>query len=279
MGFFGSDNSFDNAINNLNNNKALYNGIDLPKYQQFNPQLYNTKSYTYDTIHEDPLLKSAQMSVLAKMSGLADNGLSDVDQAGYAQARNLGNQISRSGTDAALQNAQARGVGGSGLEFAMREIANQGGAQRGQDAGLQQAADSARQRALYNQAYGNALSGMRNQDFQQNAANTDIINRYNQMNTQQRNQNQHQNADLQNNAWMYNQGLQDKNYQNQLGRADRLAGFNNQQTEIGYAQDQRRRQQQGAVFGAGGAVVGGVVGGPAGAYAGSQVGQSIGGAY
>src|SRR4051812_36244203 len=190
------DNTDEQAMQELEKNKALYGGLAPPDLAHLEgiPNLYNyvgdysPDAAQYQTISDDPRLKSYQMDNLAKLAGLADTGLSDADQLGYLKAKAAGHQLAKSGNDAAIQNAQARGVAGGGLEFALREMANQDGANRAQEAGLQQAADSARQRALYQQAYGNELSQVRGQDFSNNAANANIINQFNQMNTQARNQ-------------------------------------------------------------------------------------------
>lgn len=219
------DSSGEDALNQLKQNQRLLQGIQTPEltWKDYAPEMYSNESANYQLTNEDPLVRSAQMSYLNKMSGLADQGLTDVDQAGYQQARNQGAQLAKGGTDAAIANAQARGVGGSGMEFAMREMANQQGAQRAQDMGLQQAADSAKQRALYEQAYGNALTGVRGQDFQANKANSDVINQFNMTNTQARNQVNNQNVGMRNQAQqMNNQGKNDvsqQNFNNQMSRA------------------------------------------------------------
>lgn len=236
------DSGFNSSRAALARNRALYDAIKLPEYKEFNPELYkDLESYQYALTNEDPSLKSAQMDLLNDLAGLKDTGLSAVDEAGFMRARNEGNQLAKSGAQAAMQNAEARGVGGSGLEFAMREMASQGGAQRAQEAGLNQAAESARQRALYAQAYGQQLGNVRGQDQAHNQANTDIINRFNQMNTQQRNQTSMANTDQRNNAFQYNQGLLDKRYNNEIGKADRIAGMNNRSAEIDSAQSAQRR--------------------------------------
>lgn len=231
------DNTDDLAMEQLLKNQGLYSNLDTPKFDLSMPENYQVagelkpEDALYQTISEDPRLKSAQMSALDRLSGYAENGLSDVDNAGYAKARNQAAQIMRSGNQAALQNAQARGVGGSGLEFAMREMANQQGAQAAQEAGLQQAADSARQRALYETAYGDRLAQVRGQDESINKANTDIINQFNQANTQARNNAQQFN--LQNKQNINNQNVEGRNsaqqYRNQMAQQ----GFNNQVTKVG----------------------------------------------
>jgi hypothetical protein len=156
------------------------------------------------------------------------------------------------------------------MEFAMREIANQGGAQRAQQQGLQQAADSARQRALYSQAYGDSLSRTRDQDFRTSQGNTNIINDFNRANTQGRNAMNNANVGLR------NEGLKDKNYSNQVGKLDRQIGFNNQQAQISAAQAEQERKRNAAMMGAIGAGAGAMVGGPAGAGVGYSVGSSMG---
>lgn len=247
MGFFFSDDdtAWNEALRNNSENRNLYEQIALPKYDEYAPELYNNESYNYELLKENPELLSKQGDNLKMLEQMAAQGLTAEDQLGFQKAREIGLQQARSGTQAALADAASRGVGGGGLEFAMREMANQGGAQRAQSAGLEQAAAAARQRALATQAYGSALSGVRGQDYQTAANNNNVINKFNQMNTQGRNQTNAANVDQRNNAFMYNQGLKDKNYQNQLAQADRRAGMNDKRAEIGLAQaDQNRRSQQ-----------------------------------
>lgn len=277
MGLFGGDDGFNSAYGANNKNRALYEAIDLPEYAEFNPELYNPESSQYELTADDPVTRSAQMAALAKMSGLSDTGLSDADTADFLKSQNMGTQIAKAGNAAAISNAQNRGVSGSGLEFAMREAANQEGAQRAQTAGLEVAGNAAKQRALYNQAFLQGTSQMRDQDATTNRANTSIINQFNQSNTQARNQAQQGNANINNGAFQYNEGNKDKNYQNQVGQADRIAGINNKDAEISAAEAERRRKQNAAIGGAVGAGAGAIVGGPAGAQAGAGIGSAIGG--
>lgn len=281
--FNEDDKGFNEARNTLARNRGLYEMIDDPRYAEMLPELLTNESANYELAQENPLLKSAQMGALAKMAGLAETGLSEADEAGFVRARNLAGQVSRGGQAAALQNAASRGVAGSGLEFAMKEAANQEAAQRAQESGLAQAAESARNKALYQTAYGNALAGVRGQDQNMSQSNAGIINRFNEMNTQGRNATNAANANARNQAFQYNQGLQDKKFQNQLTRADRTAGFNNQAAQIAAANEEQKRARDransGAMFGTIGAIVGGAYGGAGGASAGASVGQNLGAAY
>jgi len=276
MGFFdGADDSLDVAKQALNRNRLMYDQIALPEYQEFNPELYNSESYNAELIAEDPMLKSKQQGSLKMLEQLANQGLSAEDEAGFAQARDMGAQQARSGTQAAIANAEARGVAGGGMEFAMREMANQGGAQRSQAAGLEQAAAAARQRALAAQAYQSALGQQRDGDYRANSANTNIVNQFNQANTNQRNAVGQANTDARNGAFQYNQNLKDKNYGNQIGRADRIAGFNDREGELDAAEKEAARKRRAAIGSAIGGAAGAMVGGPAGAAAGSGVGGAI----
>lgn len=237
------DDSQEQALEQLRANQQLYGNLQTPDFQTYTPEQYQVAG-SYDpqqaqasTISEDPTLRSAQLSALNKMAGLANTGLSDVDQAGFAKAREQADQISHSGTQAALQNAQARGVGGSGLEFVMREQAAQDAAQRAQDAGLSQASQSAQMRALYNQAFGSMAGQVRGQDYNANAANAGILNNFNMYNTQSGNQAQLYNLGQQqqvsnanvtqnNQAQQYNNQLKQQTYGDQLQKVNGQAGAN-----------------------------------------------------
>jgi hypothetical protein len=223
---FGGDDSYGEVRGLMDENKRLYEGLELPEYKEFVPELYNSEGYNYKTIEDNPLIKSRQEQLLAELAGLKDTGLSDVDKAVFDDARRTGSEMARANTQAAIQDAQNRGVSGSGMEFAMREIANQGGAQRAHQQAMQQAAESARQRALYAQAYGNELGSQRQADYNTTAANTDIINDFNTRNTQQRNQVNNANVDQRNSAFQYNQGLKDKQFGNQLAKIGGQTGAN-----------------------------------------------------
>lgn len=228
------DSSDEDALEQLRRNQEIYGNIPLPEFQNYNPATYTPEMAQATMIQEDPGLRSQQASHLMRMAGLAEQGLSDVDQAGFERARSMAGQISRAGNAAALQNATARGVGGSGLEFAMREQAAQDGAQRAQEAGLQQAAESARQRAMYQQAYGNALGNVRSQDFTANRANADILNNFNQYNTGATNQARQWNVGNRNSAQQYNNGLQQQQFGNRMNQAAGMTGANTGMAQ-GYA--------------------------------------------
>lgn len=275
MGLLGGDSGFGAAQDANDRIRAMYEQIQNPDYKEMVPELYNTESANYQLNTEDPVVKSMQLQALQKMAGLADTGMSDVDAAGYQNAKNIGLQQAHGGTAATIQDMQNRGIAGSGQELAMREIANQGGAQASQQAALAQASDAAKQRALYAQAYGTQLAGVRSQNNQTGQANTDIINRFNQANTNQANQTSAANVDQRNSAFKYNEGLKDKNYENQLGMADRMSGVYNRNGEIGAAEAEADRKKRQAIGGAIGTGAGAAIGGPVGAGVGGAIGSGL----
>lgn len=231
------DNTQAQTMQQIQANQKLYNGIDLPDFQNYNPEDYqavgelNPEKADASLIQGDPQTLSAQRNALAQLAGLSQSGFSDVDQAGYQQARDIGNQMLSSGNAAALQSAQARGVGGSGLEFGMREMANQQGAQNAQNAALTQASNGAQMRANALNQYAMGLGNMYNQNYQQQAANAGILNQFNMANTnaqnyaQQYNLGNHQtianqNVAGHNQAQQYNNQLQQDTFNNKMTRAD-----------------------------------------------------------
>lgn len=276
MGLFGgNDHSNAAMLQQLANNRGLFQQIELPKYQEYVPKQYDNDSYNYQLTSEDPVAKSKQLEALSQLKGLSTEGLNDADVASFQKAQSMGDQMARSKTAAAMQDAQARGVAGGGLEFAMREAGNQDATQRAQDAALAQASARTNQRGQYLQAYANQLGNVRQQDYNANAANTNVINQFNQMNTAQRNATRNANVDSTNSAFKYNQGLQDKNYANQLTQADRQSGINTQEGQMIAAQQEADRRSRAAMVGVAGAGIGAMVGGPAGAAVGYQAGNAL----
>lgn len=251
------DHSSDDAMAQLKKNQQIWNNLQTPdlKWQDYKPETYNAEMMNADTVKEDPALRSSQMDVLSKMAGLSKDGLSDVDAAGYQKSRDEAQQIAQGQSGAALANAESRGLSGSGMEFAAKEMAGQSAANRAQSADLQQAADSARQRAMYTQAYGGALAGQRSQDFGANAANTNILNQFNQANTQARNNASYGNVQNQNQAQMYNNqgrtGIQQQNFNNQVTRAGGMSGANTGMANGYAAQDAANTGQFNSIVGTG----------------------------
>ena len=199
-----------------------------------------------ENISIDPRLRVEQMSALEQMSGLAEGKMNPADAAAFELARRQSAAEAQAKEGQILQNMQQRGQGGSGAELMARLQSNQSGADRLQQAELEQAKamQNARMAALTQQA--NMSGQLRTQDYgeQSNLAKAkDLINQFNTQNAQgvqQRNvvtknnsqltnlQNQQNNAnmntELRNKQQISNKALIADQYQRQLQLAGAKAG-------------------------------------------------------
>ena len=196
----------------------------------------------------DPALKEKQMASLQALQDLADGGgMTLTDQANLSKIQNQINTQSRGAREAILQNAQQRGLGGSGLELMSQMQNQQDAATRASQGGLDVAAQ-ARDRALEAMIQGGQMAGdVRNQDFNQKAqvaGAQDAISKFNAQNQQQINmantaahnnaqatnlQNKqdiaNQNVGLQNTQQQYNKNLIQQNYDNEIKKRSGQAGI------------------------------------------------------
>lgn len=189
----------------------------------------------FNKISIDPRLKDAQYNALAQMRDIADSGgltaedkalLSDIDRQEAAKERGSRGAI--------LQNAQARGVGGSGLELMDQLVNSQNAATRRSSQDLDVAA-LAQKRALDairgTAELGGNLRGQEYGEAADKASAQDIINRFNSgqmtsagFNTLQNKQNVgNMNVGLTNTAKETNRLVPLTNYQNQVNRLGQIA--------------------------------------------------------
>jgi hypothetical protein len=158
--------------------------------------------------------------------------------------------MERGQREAILQNAQARGVAGSGLELAQSMLAQQQASNRAAQQGLD-VASMAQQRALQAILQGGQLGGqIRGQDFEEQArvaAAKDAIAQFNAQNQQQVNLANsaarqqanmfnlglkqdvaNANTNIRNQQEMYNKGLHQQDFENRYRKAGGVAGgYNN----------------------------------------------------
>lgn len=210
------DNSQQDAINAMLANQGVWNSV---RPQTIQAGYYNPQMAQAQTVTVDPALQNAQMNLLANYAGLTNSGLSQQDLAAYQLANNMANQNAQQQTNAILQNAAARNIGGAGQELGLREMAAQGAAGQGLQGGLNQAAQSAQNRLLAQQAYGGELGNVYGQQFNTGATNAGILNNFNQYNTQ--NQNAANQFNIQN-----AQNIAQMNNQNQMQWAGGMTGAN-----------------------------------------------------
>lgn len=155
-------------------------------------QVYLQQASGMQDINQSPETKQAQMDALAQLQNITSSGgLTAQDQANINRIQQQEDIKSRGSREAILQGAQARGVGGSGLEL-MAQLQNQQDAatrasQRGTDVAAQ-----AQERALQALMSQGQLGGqIGQQQFQQDAQKAqaqDAIARFNAQQQTQANQ-------------------------------------------------------------------------------------------
>lgn len=256
-----------------------YEAMQTPNvaWQEYSPEElaylgdYNPEMAAYEQIKEDPRLLGQQEQYLKQLKSLSEQGMSAEDAAVFDQAQRQSAQQARGAREATMSNMAARGMAGSGMELLSKELANQQAAERSRASMMDQAGASARQKALYTQAYGGELGSQRQANMQAEAKNKDIINRFNEMNTGARNTAMAQNlanrqqmatanSQLRNASQQYNQqGRRDatqQGFQNQMARLGGISGARQGQAQSYLAQSEANR----AARGAGGALLGGALG-------------------
>lgn len=202
--------------------RARLNELKLPEFSnsQYNAMQFGRPEEAQgQTISLQPGTRDAQMKALQNMldqsRGLSDSG-SDLSR---FKAIQEANQLASSRDQAAQSNARARGVGGGGLEFAMRQQGGQDAANRAQDAGMQGAYQQALQRMQAQNNYIAGLGNLRNQDTDLASRNADVINKFNMYNVGARNAANQSNVQMGNQGQMYNLQRGDSNTMSKYGAA------------------------------------------------------------
>lgn len=206
----------------------------------------------------DPEGKQAQLSALKSLKEIGATGLNATDRQALNQIRSEVSQQDKARTDAILQNAAQRGMGGSGSELAAKLASAQAATELAARQGDNLAAQ-AQQRSLQAIAQSGTLGGdLRSQQFNEEAkvaTAKDAINQFNQQNrasVQQRNVGSKntaqaanlaeqqriadQNINFKNQQEMHNKALAQQQFQNSLDRAKGLSG-QLRQNQAQYLQD------------------------------------------
>lgn len=247
----------------------------------------------YEGIQVDPRLREAQMGALQKMSGLAEQGLSDEDKAQFTafQRQAAGQDQARQAS--ILQEMAAQGMGDSGASLVAKLQSSQAATDRLSQQGNELASQAA---AARRQAIGQSAdmaSSVRGQDTalaSQQAQAKDMISQFNaqeRMSAQQRNLAEKQRiADsgtaTRNLQQTSNKDLIQQRFENELTKARAVAG---QQDSLagalqaqGAAKQAAKAGQLGTLLTIGGAAAGFAAGGgPQGAMMGAQIGSQLGG--
>lgn len=216
-------------------------------------------------ISTDPALQKAQMDALTGLQDISSSGgLTAADKAQLSQIQTQGDTAARGSREAIQQNAQARGLGGSGIEL-LQEMQNQQDQATRNSANDLSVAGMAQNRALQALQQAGTLGGqIQNQSFNQQAtvANAnDAIDKFNTQNAQNVNltntaaNNTAEAANLaakqkiadanvatHNAQQQYNKQLQQQQFDNAYKKAGGVAGGLNNQAQ-GFQQAGQANQQ------------------------------------
>jgi|GEM_PF-1545991 len=230
------DDSADKAMDQLRNNQGLWDGLEVPGAETYTPEElqyladFNPEDAQFDLVEENGVRTAAQDAALERLASLADSGLSDADKLGFEDARSNAASMARGSREAVISNMNARGLGGSGMDYAIQEIGNQEAAERARKSSMETAATAAQQRALYQKAYLDAIGGARDQDYRAEANNSDIINDFNKSNTAARNTAQAGN--LTNRQNIVNSNVEGRNEAQRVNQGNRQTAFGNKVTKL-----------------------------------------------
>lgn len=210
-------------------------------------QTYLQQQSEMNNISLDPRFKNAQLDALSSLQNISDNdGITSADQSQLNQIQTQEDTKARGAREAILQNAQARGVSGSGLELLSQMQNAQDSATRTSQRGFDVAAN-AQNRALEAIKQAGSLGGqLQTNEFNQQAKvadSNDAINRFNT--TNQQNQNNlnvaarndaqkanitnsqnvaNSNVDIANKQMQYNKELAQKDFENRFKVNSAAAG-------------------------------------------------------
>ena len=199
-------------------------------------------------VTQDPRLQKAELDALESMGrvGMAE-GLDAESQAAIAQALGQSQAAARGARQANLRSAAERGVSGSGLEFALNQMADQDAATQANMLALQNAAQGEQRKMAALEGYADLAENMSSRDIAlqtakaqaedaRNKFNTTLANDANMYNVQSRNLAQESNlkekqrvADsnvaMRNQQQQYNKSLEQQKFDNALARAQGAAGI------------------------------------------------------
>lgn len=256
---------------------------DLKAFYAMDPERIEGKQ-----VEIDPELRRKQMAALEALQAISDGRIESQGAAQRQAARMQAEQIA-AGRDAAIQQQMSsRGVGGSGMEFALRGQSGQQAANMAGQMGMQGAAQSALERLQSQNAYQSGLGNLRAQDTDLAMRNSDIINRFNQYNADRQNAANMYNTNLQNQLGQFNLNRKDRNKvydkESAFKNASALAGLlpaeksdvgQKYQVMMNLSNEYGQMLEQMAAAGAGGSF-GGDIGGAMGGQMGSQMGSQAG---
>lgn len=231
----------ENRLRISNLDREIEDAISRTKITgQWDPVLnYIPDELKYELIKEDPELRKMQMDNILSLQDTAEGRISSKSDAERIRAIRDANDLARARNGQIISDSASRGLSGGGLELAMRMQSGQDSANRLQDAELKSAADSALERLQAKGQLSSALTGLRGQDFSNNQQNTDIINKFNVLNSERKREALDKRAEFINNARTYNLNRNDKSKQFEWEKAktkwDTINPEDKEQIRLDYA--------------------------------------------
>lgn len=172
----------------------------------------------------DPQTLAARRAAIEQLSSMGTGAASAQEEANRRSA--LFDSAQQAGAQSAglREEMAARGKGGAGAEWAMRQRAGQAGANMAMQGGLQATAQGSAQRLAAMQAYENSLGGLSDDQQQLNTHNSDLVSQFNMANSNLRNQVNMANTSMRNGAQQRNmdskQNLSNMNVNNKNNNVD-----------------------------------------------------------
>lgn len=225
---FGHTDADTQSEENLAAAKAAYEKLKLPTLTQEHPdyaQATNQGASQLGSVSVDPAYKQTQQDQIGALRDLAANGGHNAaSDANLARIQQQEQANARGQREAVLQNANARGVGGSGASLLAQLDSNQ----------AQQNAQNMQDMQVRGQDQSNALQAgmgaaqlagqMGNTDYAQQANKAQANDAIARFNAGQATGVSGMNAQIGNQAQQYNTGLQQQGYQNQFQKQAGIAG-------------------------------------------------------
>ena len=225
-------------------------------------------------VSTDPRLRQAQMAALGGLQETVDTqGMSAADRYAMQQIQDQSAQQERGQRASILQNAQQRGVAGSGLELASQMQNQQESASRAANQGFAVAAQAQQAKLQALNQLGTLGGNIQGQDFSQQAqiaAAKDAISKFNATNQQNqmnlnvgaRNEAQlgnlqnkqniaNANVDIANTQESVNKGLAQQDFENQYKKAGGVANTLQNQAQSQSQQATSRRESTDKLIGTG----------------------------
>lgn len=200
-----------------------YDGLEMPEFDMSDFDLA-TLAIQNDSemgkIAEDPRLRDAQMRSLSKLEEIGgQGGLLAADKALLAKTQRDAASQDRGRREAIVQNAAAKGMGGTGTNLLAQLDSSQAATDRSAQAGLD-IAGMAQDRALNAILQAGTLGGqIRGQEFDQNARKAQAQDAINQFNTGQYNNMSQYNTSTKNDQRRYHNDVKQTGFENKWGVA------------------------------------------------------------